>query len=441
MHADPDIVKRQILVACSKQFEEGDVQHWWHPPTGEGVRTRITDDLLWLPYVTAEYVKHTGDYTILDKKVPYLNAPPLEEGENEKMVMPKVSSVSESVHKHCMRALRTVEFGSRGLPLMGGGDWNDGMNHVGVGGKGQSVWLGWFIYAVARSYVDVARYKKDKSAMSLLGSYMKRLSENIEKNAWDGRWYMRAFYDDGTKIGSKESRECMIDSISQSWAVISGASDGERAAFALDSAKQHLVKHKENLILLLTPAFDKSEKYPGYIQDYYPGIRENGGQYTHAAVWLAIAEMLMGHKESARSLLTILNPISSTLSQRDALKYANEPYVMSGDIYYAENYKGFGGWSWYTGAAGWMYRAIIGWFLGVNKIGDKMFIEPSVPAHFGEYTIKYKYKSSTYVIDVPDIENSGYKVVSVVLDGKEIKSNTFDLIDDKKRHYVHVKIR
>ena len=440
LHADPDAAKRQILLACGKQFEEGDVLHWWHPPTGEGVRTRITDDYLWLPYVTAEYIKHTGDYSILDIKKPYLKAPPLEPDENEKIMIPQTTENGDSVYNHCLRALRNVEFGRYGLPLMGGGDWNDGMNRVGIEGEGQSVWLGWFVYAVSSKYLDIAKYKKDKTSVKMLADYMEKTSQSIEKSAWDGRWYIRAFYDDGTKLGSRESRECMIDSISQSWGIISQAADKDRARSAMSSAVQHLVKRKENLILLLTPPFDKTRKYPGYIKDYFPGIRENGGQYTHAGVWLAIAEMMLDDKEMALNLLTILNPICSTLTQRDSMKYAKEPYVVSGDVYYAENFKGYAGWSWYTGAAGWMYQALVSWLLGIGREGDTLSVKPLVPADFGEYTVKYRHGASVYIIDVPNAEKRDYKVKSMVIDGKEIKSDSFKLIDDGKRHYIRVNI-
>lgn len=275
----------------------------------------------------------------------------------------------------------------------------------------------------------------------MLTEYINKTAANIEKNAWDGSWYIRAFYDDETKLGSKENGECMIDSISQSWGVISQAADKNRAAVAMDSAFQRLVKEKENLILLLTPPFDKTKKYPGYIKDYYPGIRENGGQYTHAAVWLAIAEMMIGNKKTALDLLTALNPICSTLKQSDSMKYAKEPYVISGDVYYAENFKGYAGWSWYTGAAGWMYQAIVSQLLGIKKAGDTLFIQPCVPAHFGDYTVKYRFGTSVYIIDVPNAEKNDYEVKSMAIDGKEVKSSALKLMDDKKRHYVHVNFK
>ena len=440
LHAEPEAVKKHILLACSKQFEEGDVLHWWHPPTGEGVRTRISDDYLWLPYVTAEYIKHTGDYSILDNKVPYISAPKLANDEREKMVIPQISEKAESVYDHCIAAINRVELGSEGIPLIGGGDWNDGMNNVGIYGKGQSVWLGWFVYKTYSEYLEIAEYKKDENCIKKLCGGMQNIAKNIEENAWDGRWYVRAFYDDGTKLGSQESMECMIDSISQSWAVISKAAEKNRAKTSMDSAMQMLVKQKENLILLLTPPFDKTAKYPGYIKDYYPGIRENGGQYTHASVWMAIAEMIIGNKQTAMDLLSMLNPIYSTLTQKDAMKYAKEPYVMSGDVYYTENYKGCAGWSWYTGSSGWMYQALVTWLLGIKKKNNMLVIEPSVPAYFGEYIVKYRFGSSIYIIDIPNIENNEYEVKSIIVDGVEIFSNTFELVDDKNRHYIHINI-
>ena len=400
LYARPDMLRQQILTASSRQFLEGDVQHWWHPPTGIGVRTRISDDLLWLPYVTSNYIKSTGDYGILDEEKPYLQGPLLGEDQHDMMFVPEVSTQMESLYNHCKKAIQHVHSGERGLPLMGGGDWNDGMNWVGIAGQGESVWLAWFYYTVLDQFIPLSRHMKDFSFSDALYAAKAALRENIEKSAWDGQWYLRAFYDDGTKLGSVENAECRIDSISQSWSVISGAGRPDRAQKAFDSAWEHLVNEKEQVSLLLTPPFDKTEKNPGYIKNYYPGIRENGGQYTHGAVWLAIAAAMLGDSNRAYRMFSMLNPIKATAQLADALRYEKEPYVMTGDISYMAPYTGRGGWSWYTGSAGWMYQGLLKYFLGFRIEGDSFFLSHCVPESFGDYTIRYRYKSSVYIIEV-----------------------------------------
>ncbi len=440
MDITPEAVKAQILLACSRQFKDGDVQHWWHAPTGLGIRTRITDDLLWLPYVVCEYIKSTGDSSILDFKVPYIEGPALLSGENEKMFIPNVSDEKGSVYEHCVKAIKHVGFGIHGLPLIGGGDWNDGMNRVGIMGKGESVWMGWFVHSILSNFTDICMMRNDNALAKNLKSINKKLINDIEENAWDGEWYIRAFYDDGTKLGSRENEECRIDSISQSWGVISNGANKERAALAMSSAEHHLVRPQESVIMLLAPPFNKTRKNPGYIKDYFPGVRENGGQYTHAAIWLAIAKMMQGHHSTSYRLLNSLNPIYITSTQRDAIRYEKEPYVLAGDIYMAETYKGHAGWSWYTGSSGWMYQAMLKWFLGLHKEGDRMLIKPAVPTYFGEYTIRYKYGQSIYVIEIPNIVNSDYHVSSIIMDNNKIDGNSFRLADDKQRHYINIVI-
>lgn len=426
VYARPDMLREQILTASSRQFIEGDVQHWWHPPTGIGVRTRISDDMLWLPFVASSYITATGDYSILDEERPYLQGPLLGDNQHDMMFVPGLSATKESLYGHCKKAIQHVRFGERGLPLMGGGDWNDGMDGVGIGGQGESVWLAWFHCTVLDQFIPLAKHMKDFSFSDTLYATKATLRENIEKNAWDGQWYLRAFYDDGTKLGSGENDECRIDSISQSWSVLSEAGQQDRARKAFDSAWKHLVIEKESVSLLLTPPFDKTTKNPGYIKDYYPGIRENGGQYTHAAIWLAIAAVLLGDSERAYSLFSMLNPINSTATRDGALHYEKEPYVMTADISYMAPYTGRGGWSWYTGSAGWMYQGLLKYFLGLRKEGDSFFISPCVPEIFGDYTIRYRYKSSTYFIEVKLVKDK-----AATKEGNRIK-----LKDDGLEHHI-----
>lgn len=426
MYAQPDMLRDQILMASSRQFEEGDVQHWWHPPTGIGVRTRISDDLLWLPYITAFYITATGDYSILEEERPFIRGPVLGDDQHDMMFVPDISETSVSLYEHCKKTIEHVRLGEHGLPLMGGGDWNDGMNEIGIKGQGESVWLAWFLYAVLDHFIPLARFKNDISFSDTLHAMKGALKDSIEKSAWDGQWYLRAFYDDGTKLGSKENDECMIDSISQSWSVLSQAGQRDRSRKAMDAAYKYLVMEEESVSLLLTPPFDKTEKDPGYIKEYYPGIRENGGQYTHAAVWLAIAAAMQGDCKRAYKLFTMLNPINSSKDREAALRYEKEPYVMTADVSYQAPYTGRGGWSWYTGSAGWMYQGLLKHFLGLHKEGDSFFISPCVPEAFGDYTIRYRYKSSTYLIDVRLLTDE-----AAAQEGSRIK-----LKDDGMEHHI-----
>ncbi len=435
---DPEALRKQIIIACSRQFEEGDVQHWWHPPTGVGVRTRITDDLLWLPYAVAAYIKNTGDESILNEKVSYIKGPVLEPTQHEVMFTPEVSEVSESVYEHCKKTIQITRFGEHGLPLMGGGDWNDGMNEVGKDGKGESVWLAWFFYTVLGEFIPLCYKKQEPDYAKELENKREALLRSIEENAWDGEWYLRAYYDDGTKMGSKESDECKIDSISQSWSVISGGGKKERTMKAMQSAWRYLIREEESISLLLTPPFDKTPKNPGYIKNYIPGIRENGGQYTHAAVWLAIATAMIGDYNMAHKLFSMLNPIHITANRKDSLRYEKEPYVMIADISLSPPYTGRGGWSWYTGSAGWMYQGLVQWFLGLRKEGNQLVIQPATPASFGEYTMEYKFGGSLYIIKVVNRSKGTMEIDSILVDDIKVKGNRIDLVDDKKEHVVIV---
>lgn len=436
--ADPDILRRQILIACSRQFEEGDVQHWWHPPMGIGVRTRITDDLLWLPYCTAAYIRSTGDASILKEVVPYIKGPVLKEDQQDVMFTPEVSDRSESVYEHCKKAIDRTGFGEHGLPLMGGGDWNDGMNEVGMLGKGESVWLAWFFYTVLGDFIPLCSQEGDKAYGRELEQKREALLQSIEEHAWDGEWYLRAFYDDGSKLGSKENDECRIDSISQSWSVISKGGKEERSKTAMQSAYRYLVREEEALSLLLAPPFNKTSKNPGYIKNYIPGIRENGGQYTHAAVWLAIAASMLRDYHMAQTLFTILNPVHITQNRKDVLRYEKEPYVMTADISLSPPYTGRGGWSWYTGSAGWMYQGLLSWFLGIRKEGDQLVIDPATPAGFGDFSIEYKYGKSLYEIRVESRSKGMLTTEAITVDDKLIQGNRVLLEDDGKTHRVLV---
>ncbi len=433
---NPNALRNQILIACSRQFEEGDVQHWWHPPMGVGVRTRISDDLLWLPYATATYIKSTGDDSILQEKVPYLKGPILQEHEHEIMFTPQISDLSESVYEHCKKTIQITRFGKHGLPLMGGGDWNDGMNEVGKDGQGESVWLGWFLYTLLGEFIPICFQMGEREYAKELEKKRDALIGNIEEHCWDGDWYMRAFYDDGTKMGSKESDECKIDSISQSWSVISRGAKRDRALTAMQSAWRYLIREEDSISLLLAPPFDKTPKNPGYIKNYIPGIRENGGQYTHAAVWLAIATAILGDHTMANTLFTMLNPIHITKNKKDAMRYEKEPYVMIADISLSPPYTGRGGWSWYTGSAGWMYQGLVCWFLGLRKESDQLILDPATPANFGEFTIQYKYRSTLYEIRVESRSKGSLSTETFTLDGEQMEGNRIKLVDDRKKHVV-----
>lgn len=438
LYADPGALKKQILIASSRQFEEGDVQHWWHPPMGIGVRTRISDDLLWLPFTTAAYIRGTGDYDILKESVPYIKGPLLEENQHEAMFTPEISDIVESIYEHCKKTIVYTRYGNHGLPLMGGGDWNDGMNEVGIEGAGESVWLGWFLYSVLGDFIPLSYHEGDLEFAKELEEKRESLRCNMEEHTWDGEWYLRAFYDDSMKLGSKENDECRIDSISQSWSVISKGAQRDRALAAIQSARRYLVKEEEGISLLLAPPFDKTSKNPGYIKNYYPGIRENGGQYTHAAVWLAIASAMIGDYSLAHTLFTMLNPIHITLNKRDALKYEKEPYVMIADISLSSPYTGRGGWSWYTGSAGWMYQGLVNWFLGIRKEDDHLIIDPSTPTSFGDFSVQYKHGATIYDIKVESRSRGVMTTEEFTLDGEKVEGNRIKLVDDGKTHLVIV---
>lgn len=384
LYIDPSLTRKQIILHASRQFTEGDVQHWWHPPTGRGVRTKISDDLLWLPYTVAEYLKVTGDNSILEETAPYLQAEPLTEEQHDAYLHPEISEETGTILDHCFRAIDySLKFGANGMPLIKGGDWNDGMDEVGKDGKGESVWLGWFLGDILNKFIPLLENSHPEKA-NTYQEHLKNITDSIEKNAWDGNWYLRAIYDDGTPLGSHTSEECKIDSLSQSWSVISGLGDPKRAETALEHVYKQLVDEKNRIIKLLTPAFDKTTKTPGYISGYLPGVRENGAQYTHAASWVILASAMLNKREQAFKLFQLINPVDITSTKEGMLRYKGEPYATCGDVLSNPQHAGRAGWSWYTGSAGWLYRVAIEHILGIKIYPDRIEIKPCVPKEWDE---------------------------------------------------------
>ncbi|NDL66131.1 glycosyl transferase [Clostridiales bacterium F-3ap] len=433
----PEMAKRQILKHARHQFAEGDVLHWWHEPAGKGTRTRISDDYLWLPFVTAEYVRLTGDAEILNIDLPFLEAEVLREGEEERYCTPEVSAETASLYGHCIRSLENgLKFGEHGLPLMGTGDWNDGMNAVGNGGKGESVWLGWFLVSTLEKFLPLCRLMGEEERVDRYGVLRRAVIEAIEESAWDGNWYKRAFFDNGSALGSANNSECRIDSLAQTWAVLSGGGDPERAKRAMRSLEDHLVLREEGIIKLLTPPFKTGDMKPGYIQGYLPGVRENGGQYTHAAAWVVGAFALLGDGDKAGELFGLLNPINHTRTDKECAVYKGEPYVMAADVYGEHPHVGRGGWTWYTGSASWMYRTGLENILGFRKVGDRLEMDPCIPTKWTGYAIRYTHLQTTYEIQVKNPGNASKGVSAVTVDGKRLEGKVVQLVNDKGFHQV-----
>lgn len=439
----PQSTRQHLLRAAGRQFPEGDVQHWWLPSdtdAGRGVRTRFSDDPLWLPFVTAYYIKITRDLAILDINIPFLLGPTLSDDQHEAFFVPETSLEKATLYEHCARAIdKCLSAGTHGLGLFGGGDWNDGMNRVGIKGQGESVWLTWFIITTIRDFVPHAEKRGDPRAkIWLQRSDEFRLA--IDKNAWDGEWYRRGYYDDGTPLGSASSGECRIDSIAQSWAVISGAAEPERQSRSMQAVDKYLVRPDEELALLFTPPFNHTNMDPGYIKGYPPGIRENGGQYTHAALWTAIAYALMGEGDKAHSLFSMLNPINHANSRAASYRYKVEPYVVAADVYANPQHVGRGGWTWYTGSSGWMYRTGLEYILGFQLEGTHLRIDPCIPRSWPGFKIIYNYKSARYHIRVDNKSGAGRGVKKIEVDGITIENGIIPLSDDRLEHNINVKL-
>jgi len=439
----PDLTRAHLLRAAARQFEEGDVQHWWLPHSGQGVRTRISDDRAWLAATVAQYIAASGDTAVLDTPVPFLEGQLLKPDEHDVFFVPTVSDRTASLFEHCARALdASLAVGAHGLPLIGTGDWNDGMNRVGERGAGESVWLGWFLHAALVSFAALADLRHEAERATIWRAHAAALREAIEREAWDGSWYRRGFFDDGTPLGASASAECRIDSIAQSWAVLSGAGQSERAGEAMDEVERQLIRPEDGVALLFSPPFDASPVDPGYIKGYPPGVRENGGQYTHAALWSVMAFAALGEGDRAESLFAMLNPINHARTRAEVLRYKVEPYVIAADVYAKPPHVGRGGWTWYTGSAGWMQRAGTEAILGVRVQGDVLWLDPCIPKAWPGFEVRLKFRTATYEIKVDNPAGVERGVASAVVDGTDRPGSPVQvhMIDDGAIHQVIVKL-
>lgn len=437
MHTQPQLTRQQIVLCASRQFTEGDVQHWWHPPQGRGVRTMCSDDFLWLTFVASRYVSTTGDIQIMDEWVPFLQGRNLNVNEESYYDLPVTLDTPATLYEHCKRAIiHAQRFGQHGLPLMGSGDWNDGMNLVGIEGRGESVWLAFFFYDVLTWFSKIATSRSDFEFATDCQEVARKLKKSIQINGWDGEWYLRAYFDDGLAMGSHNNEECKIDAISQSWSVLSGAGETGRSVMAMESLNKFLVNRSKGLIQLLEPPFDKANSDPGYIKGYVPGVRENGGQYTHAAIWAVMGFAKLGNVERTEELLKLINPILHGSTPQQIATYQVEPYVMAADVYGVFPHTGRGGWTWYTGSAGWMYQLIMESFLGLRREGKQLKFIPCIPKEWKSVSLKYKFESASYFIELN--QKSGRKGTLITLDGIAQISDHIEMIDDGKEHLVMI---
>lgn len=438
VYFDPDLTREHIIKCASRQFLEGDVQHWWHVETGSGVRTKISDDLLWLPYVTMHYIHVTGDHSIMDVETPYLEARLLNADEHETIVIPTISSQQGTIKEHCLKAIeKSLVLGPHSLPLIGGGDWNDGMNLVGIKGQGESVWLAWFLIFILKEMGQWLHGKRDASTANMLLRHADNLLRAIEEHAWDGAWYLRAFFDDGTPVGSHQNSEDKIDSLSQSWAVINGLNT-ERVQTAMDSVEKYLIDDVHKLVLLFTPPFDQAAESPGYIKGYPPGVRENGGQYTHAAIWVAMAFAKRGEGDKAMRILEMINPINRTKTSEEVELYRVEPYVTAADIYALPEQEGRGGWTWYTGSASLMYRTILEDIMGFHLHGDYLIVNPVIPTSWEGFSLVYWHGSACYELHIENPQHVSKGVAFLELNQQKLPDNKIPLNKSPRKHVVKI---